>query len=777
MIPLLISLVLAQSQPAVRRSTPLVDDPGMVVRQIGTVNVNCVGCSSGSAVTIDGGYLTAYQGPGRDGGPWEVYVVNPSGGSSTGWVPDGGFIGTVQLVDSGVYVLNFPATWFPDGGSIGSVTVSNTVGVNLVDAGVVVLNQYAGQAYIGIDGGQVTALQGGAPWSVYLADASVNLTGPIAVTQNGGQDGGAWNVSVNNLQYWTPDGGSLGTVNVSNFDGGVFITSGTVNVGNFDGGVFITSGTVTMGNFDGGVWLANWGAMPTPGLTDTQLRASPINMVQTNFDGGVFVTSGYVNASNFDGGVWLSNWSANPALTDTQLRATPINAVVTNYDAGVWIANWGAMPTPGLTDAQLRATALYVIVLDGGSSGSVASTVTQGPGYDGGTDWGVYCSNCTGGSGGGWTPDGGFIGSVTLNGAVDPNNTTSVALGGGATFTGIATDLTNFAQIVGWAYANVASATNGMCVQFSSDATNWDTYSCRTLPAGATAVEGIPVMGRYFRFVYTNGAAAQTTFRLQSTMKTVPLTGTIGDIDVVPSTGSHSLYTQSVIVGKTTAGGGAYVPVKVNPSGALTAEVTQASFPWLVAGSDGGKLSVDAVIQFDGGYVTTNGLTDTQLRATPVNVTVTNYDAGVFVTNFPALQNVVVTNYDGGVFATQGGTWTVRTQDGTGNALAAVTAPVNGTATNALTVTTVKKFAAAPVTTSVTCGTGATLLPTTAATNRSSACFYNNGGNTIFIGTSTVTTGNGFPVIKGAAWCDDIGSQVYYCIVAASAENMRVLEN
>ena len=421
-----------------------------------------------------------------------------------------------------------------------------------------------------------------------------------------------------------------------------------------------------------------------------------------------------------------------------------------------------------------------------------------------------------GGSGGGWTPDGGYIGSVTLNGAVDPNNTTSVALGGGATFTGIATDLTNYAQIVGWAYSNVASATNGMCVQFSSDATNWDTYSCRTLPAGATAVEGIPVMGRYFRFVFTNGAAAQTTFRLQSTMKTIPLTGTIGDIDVVPSTGTHGLYTQSVIVGKTTGLSGAYVPVKVTPSGALTAEVTQASFPWLVAGSDGGKLSVDAVIQFDGGYVTTNGLTDTQLRASPVNVNVTNYDAGVFVTNFPAtqavtgtfwqatqpvsvaatvnvvatnfdggvfvtnfpaLQNVVVTNYDGGVFATQSGTWTVRTQDGTGNALAAVTAPVNGTATNALAVTTVKKFASAPVTTSVTCGTGATLLPTTVATNRSSACFYNNGGNTIFIGTSTVTTGNGFPVIKGAAWCDDIGSQVYYCIVAAATENMRVLEN
>lgn len=49
---------------------------------------------------------------------------------------------------------------------------------------------------------------------------------------------------------------------------------------------------------------------------------------------------------------------------------------------------------------------------------------------------------------------------------------------------------------------------------------------------------------------------------------------------------------RSVITGVTTGGGGGYVNVKVTPSGALTVETTQASFPWLVAGADGGAVSV-----------------------------------------------------------------------------------------------------------------------------------------------------------------------------------------
>ena len=75
MLPLLL-IVLAQTQPAVKRTTPASDDPGMVVRQVGTVNVNCTsGCS----------------------------------GSGGGWTPDGGYIGSVTAIvefDGGLVTAN-----------------------------------------------------------------------------------------------------------------------------------------------------------------------------------------------------------------------------------------------------------------------------------------------------------------------------------------------------------------------------------------------------------------------------------------------------------------------------------------------------------------------------------------------------------------------------------------------------------------------------------------------------------------------------------------------
>lgn len=76
---LALSLMLAQT-PAVRRTTPLSDDPGMVVRQAGTVNVNCTsGCSGsgGGGWTPDGGFIgSVAQGGGQDGGAWNVTLAD-----------------------------------------------------------------------------------------------------------------------------------------------------------------------------------------------------------------------------------------------------------------------------------------------------------------------------------------------------------------------------------------------------------------------------------------------------------------------------------------------------------------------------------------------------------------------------------------------------------------------------------------------------------------------------------------------------------------------------
>lgn len=151
MLTVLLLLLTSQS-PAVRRTTPASDDPGMVVRTVGTTTVNCTNCggSSGGGWTPDGGSIGYMRMP--DGGPLEVYTVNGGGSSGGGWVPDGGFIGSVG---QGVSI---------DGGQAWNI------------AGTVTVVQGRG-----IDGGQA--------WNV----------APHAVTQSTGFDGGAaWGVTQSN---------------------------------------------------------------------------------------------------------------------------------------------------------------------------------------------------------------------------------------------------------------------------------------------------------------------------------------------------------------------------------------------------------------------------------------------------------------------------------------------------------------------------------------------------------------------------------------------------
>lgn len=156
MTALFLVLVLAQTQPAVRRSTPLSDDPGMVVRQAGTVTVTCPTCSGTGALT-DGGLIgSVMQGTrpwlvaGADGGAVEVQgaisATNPSVGSTGAAVP------TSATLIGGSDGTNLRAPWVltttPDAGDPGLV-------VRVVGG-------------VGGSGGAVT--QGTTPWLVGGAD-------------------------------------------------------------------------------------------------------------------------------------------------------------------------------------------------------------------------------------------------------------------------------------------------------------------------------------------------------------------------------------------------------------------------------------------------------------------------------------------------------------------------------------------------------------------------------------------------------------------------------
>lgn len=64
-------------------------------------------------------------------------------------------------------------------------------------------------------------------------------------------------------------------------------------------------------------------------------------------------------------------------------------------------------------------------------------------------------------------------------------------------------------------YSDVASATDGVQIQQSTDGVNWDYASKFTASAGAGLAASVEIIARYVRFYYLNGATAQTVWRLQ----------------------------------------------------------------------------------------------------------------------------------------------------------------------------------------------------------------------------------------------------------------------
>lgn len=82
-----------------------------------------------------------------------------------------------------------------------------------------------------------------------------------------------------------------------------------------------------------------------------------------------------------------------------------------------------------------------------------------------------------------------------------------------------------------------------------------------------------------------------------------------------------------------------------------------------------------------------------------------------------------------------------------------------------------------PVTTAVSCASTATAAPASILTNRKTLTMMNNSTVTIYLGGSAVTTSTGIPLLPGASFMDDVSNSTYYCIVASGTADLRVLEN
>ena len=95
-------------------------------------------------------------------------------------------------------------------------------------------------------------------------------------------------------------------------------------------------------------------------------------------------------------------------------------------------------------------------------------------------------------------------------------NSSAVALGISGVITGIAEEVTEYADVRVSVISDQASAVDGLQIQQSSNGTNWDVSDSYSIPAATGKIFTIGASAKFFRVVYANGTTAQTSLRLQT---------------------------------------------------------------------------------------------------------------------------------------------------------------------------------------------------------------------------------------------------------------------
>lgn len=98
-------------------------------------------------------------------------------------------------------------------------------------------------------------------------------------------------------------------------------------------------------------------------------------------------------------------------------------------------------------------------------------------------------------------------------------NSTATPLSASGNFTGTAERGNGYGILYVNVYSDVASATNGLKVEQSSDGVHWDHDDEYTVPAGSGKNYAFNLYAKWWRINYTNGGSDQAEFRLQCVMK------------------------------------------------------------------------------------------------------------------------------------------------------------------------------------------------------------------------------------------------------------------
>lgn len=177
---------------------------------------------------------------------------------------------------------------------------------------------------------------------------------------------------------------------------------------------------------------------------------------------------------------------------------------------------------------------------------------------------------------------------------ISTGNSTTTTLSGNASFTGSFEDVSDYSSMTCTIYSNVASATSGLVLQFSTDGTNVDYTQSYTVPANGD-VHVVSAFARYFRVIYTNGSSAQSSMRLQVIYHYYKEPKVISTVQSNIIGTSDAAVTKAVLVGKQYTNG-PYTNVVLNNLNELSIDVPRTAFNELSVAQ------ITPVVQYDFTY-------------------------------------------------------------------------------------------------------------------------------------------------------------------------------
>jgi len=159
---------------------------------------------------------------------------------------------------------------------------------------------------------------------------------------------------------------------------------------------------------------------------------------------------------------------------------------------------------------------------------------------------------------------------VVMEGKIDSNNSTETPLGGGAVFTGTATDILAFSGISILVGSDVAGT---LAVQYGPDGADWHAGESYTIDAGADKFFTPPIQSAYYRLVYTNGGAGQSTFYIHAVLKRQAIKWSGHNIEDPIVDDDDAELVKAVITGKKASG--AYDNVSLTNGGNMKASLEE----------------------------------------------------------------------------------------------------------------------------------------------------------------------------------------------------------